>query len=110
VIRAIYGNGQRGTDVARMLGQPLRSFRRRLRRIVKRVLAPEFPFVLRHRSRWPKVRRAVATAIFVEGRSARRAAAELGLSQHAVRRHVDVVRALHESSAFAQGGEAEAAA
>ncbi|MDX2131858.1 MAG: hypothetical protein SFY69_07390 [Planctomycetota bacterium] len=99
ILEGVYVHGHTCADLARLMGEPrqARTLRRRLRRLTALVVAPEFGFVLRQQSAWPTSRRAVARAIFLRGRSVREAAAELGITQHAVRRQRDAVLALVES-------------
>lgn len=72
-----------------------RSARRRLRRLVERLASPRFAFVIAARSSWPTTRRRVAMAVVVQGQTLRDTARTLGLSLHAVRRHIDAVDALY---------------
>lgn len=71
-----------------------RAARRRLRGLIARVLSPRFVFVVERRTAWAASRRRVAMACVVRGLSLREAAAALGMSLHAVRRHMDAVDAL----------------
>ncbi len=87
LIRAVYDNGcSVGRVVTATGARQAPAVRRRVRRIVRRVLSARFRFILRNRARWtPSIRR-VATACLIHGRTVRRAAAELGMSHHQVRR------------------------
>lgn len=98
-----------------------RALRARVRRVVRRMLTPEYRAV----ARWFSIeklnlggadgaplsalRRKVAASCFLHGLSIREAAQELGLSLHTVRRHRDAVAALAEVSPAgrAQRGERE---
>lgn len=111
LVEAVFGEGlsviaylrrcrDRGLEPASTRGAPAggsvsaRMARRRLRRLVERVLSPRFAFVVTHRTSLGATRRRVAMACIVQGRSLREAAGMLGLSLHAVRRHIDAVEAL----------------
>jgi ABC-type lipoprotein export system ATPase subunit len=78
--------------------------RRRLRRLIERALSPRFAFVVAHRASLGATRRRVAMACIVQGRSLREASGMLGLSLHAVRRHIDAVEALFAAARTAGGG------
>jgi DNA-directed RNA polymerase specialized sigma24 family protein len=98
LLRAVYVEGRRATELAALMGEDARMVRRRIRELRDRVVAPKFGFVARHREQWPGARGRVAWAVFVEGKTQREAADEAGLSLHAVRRHCDVVEALFEAA------------
>jgi hypothetical protein len=87
VLRAIYDGGQTAAQTARLAGQSARVFRRRIRRLVARVLSREFAFVVNHRSDWSPARRAVANAVFIDGRPIKEAAPIAKLSYYSARRH-----------------------
>lgn len=96
LLDAVYLKGQRTIDLARVAGCSVRVIRTRVRRLSHRMTSRSFVFVSRHSGDWPAMRRAVARACFIEGRSLRSAAAELGLTQSAVRHHREAVLALLE--------------
>lgn len=96
LIQAVYGDGKNVAEIARLAREDPRSLRRRVRRIVKRLAAPEYAFVVLQASRWSRTRRRVAEVCILHGRSMRTAATELNLSLHTVRRHHDAVRALFD--------------
>lgn len=75
--------------------QSARINRRRLRRLITRLISPKYAFVIARRGDWPIARRRVAMACLVQGLPFRHAAAALGLSLHAVRRHIDAVEAAY---------------
>jgi hypothetical protein len=87
MVRAVYGLGQRAADVARMSRERAQPFRRRLRRIVRRVLTREFVFVVNNRERWTARRWRIASLIFVDGMSVKNAAKVAGVSYYAARQH-----------------------
>ena len=99
LVLAYYRDGQSASDIAQLAGEPVRSLRRKLRRIVQRVLSPRFEFVATRIHTWTPTRRRVASACVLEGRTLREASARLGLSLHSVRRHHDAVQAMFESEA-----------
>jgi DNA-directed RNA polymerase specialized sigma24 family protein len=98
LLLAVYRDGMQASDVATLRGESVRATRHRLRVLVQRVLDPTFLFVMRQRDSWPATRRRVATARFLQGRTLRACSKHLQLSLHAVRRHVEAVRLLAESS------------
>lgn len=97
LLRAVYADGRTAVELAALMRCDARALRRRIRRLVERLLSPRFLFVLRHRDGWSATRKRVATACVLHGRSLREAAAELRLSLHTVRRHLDAVNALFET-------------
>lgn len=96
LVRAVFEDGLDAKRVARLQGANSRTVRRRVRALAQRVLSPEFEFVLRRRDGWPRTRRLVATACVLHGRTLREAAAHLRMTLHAVRRQMDLVRALYD--------------
>ncbi|MFG0258404.1 MAG: hypothetical protein ACF8GE_10925 [Phycisphaerales bacterium JB043] len=98
LLLAVYRDGMQASDIARLRGESVRSTRHRLRVLIHRVLDPMYIFVLRHRDQWPATRRRVATARFLQGRSLRQCATHLQLSLHSVRRHVEAIHLLAETS------------
>jgi DNA-directed RNA polymerase specialized sigma24 family protein len=96
LVLAYYRDGQRATEIARLANEPVRALRRRLRRAVRRVLSPEFAFVVEAHAGWSPTRRRVARACVLEGWSQRETSERLGLSLHTVRRHHDAVRGMFE--------------
>jgi DNA-directed RNA polymerase specialized sigma24 family protein len=97
LIRAVYSDGKTAVEVGRLSGADPRAVRRRIRRLARRVLSPEYLFVLRHKDRWPAARRKVAVACILHGRPMREVADELRVSLHAVRRHCEAVQAAFET-------------
>jgi len=98
LIETLYRDGRSASELAAIRGEDARAIRRRVRRLVRRVLSPEFRFVAMHKHEWPRTRRAVAEICVIEGRSLRDAAASLGTSLHAVRRHRDTIAALSDDA------------
>ncbi|MFI4898189.1 MAG: hypothetical protein ACIARR_10220 [Phycisphaerales bacterium JB059] len=99
LILAYYRDGQRVTEIARLANESVRALRRRLRRAVRRVLSPEFAFVVEAHGGWSPTRRRVARACLLEGRTIRETSERLGLSLHTVRRHHVAIRAMVEQRA-----------
>ncbi len=97
IVSAVYQDGISAKDLANIRGQSPRCVRRRIHALVQRITSDEFAFVLRARDQWPPTRRRVATACVLRGMSLREAGDKLGLSLHAVRKHMDAVRALHSA-------------
>lgn len=98
LVESVYQDGRTVSDLASLLGANPRTLRRRLRRLTRRLLSPQFVFVVAHRDRWPSTRRRVAEACVLHGRSLRETARELRLSLHCVRRHHDAVTALFQDA------------
>jgi hypothetical protein len=117
LVEAVFGEGisvaafvrrrrQRGNDLApgrreqdRAVPLTARTARTRLRRLVERVLSPRYAFVVANRALWTGPMRRAAFACVVQGLSLREASARLGMSLHAVRRHLDAVDALFTAHA-----------
>ena len=79
----------RGTSMtllAGLRGESVARTRRRVKMLLRLVLAFEFEFVIRRRAEWPPRMRVVADACILRGLSIRRAAALLRLSMDQVRR------------------------
>lgn len=97
LIEAMYRQGMTAQQIAKLRDEPATAIRRRIRTVVRRVLSPRFVFVLRHRDQWPPMRKRVATACILQGRTLREAAAHLHLSLHAVRRQMDAITGMFDS-------------
>lgn len=98
LIDSVYRDGRRVAEVAAILDQSPRILRRRVRAIIRRVKSGRFAFVAMQSRGWPALKRRVARACFIEGKSQREAAGELRLSLHAVRRQCQAVDALYEAA------------
>ncbi len=123
LIESVFRDGRRVSDMARLIAGPgrptegqgdgmtgcrARALRARVRRLVRRMLTPEYRAVARWmaieklspgaaggaRGLGGALRRRVAVACFLHGLPIREAARELGLSLHTVRRHRDAVAAM----------------
>ena len=99
LLEAVFGQGRSCADLARLIGVPADTVRRRVRRATKRAGSDLFAFVAMHAESWGPTRRRVAIACVLHGRSMRCAAKELGLSLHTVRRERHAIDALFESRA-----------
>ena len=97
LLEATYRDGKTAVALARLLEKDPRGLRRRIARLTARVLSPQYRFVLSHRDSWAPARRRVASEIFINGKSARAAAAALRISLHTARRHQEAVLAMHEA-------------
>lgn len=97
LVEAVYLHGRSAIDIALLAGQSVRRVRSRIRTVVKRVVSPQYLFVLRKRDSWTKIRKQVATAVVIEGLSMRRAAPRLKLSYHTVRRHIAAIVTMFEA-------------
>ncbi len=99
LLEAIYERGLSAAECARMAGRDVRWMQRRVKRLLTRLADPRYAFVYARHRHWPTFRRRVARAIFLEGRSRRRTARELGVSLHRVRREADRVAAMADAAA-----------
>lgn len=100
-------------------GRAGRTLRYRVRRVVRRMLTPEYQAVARWMALeklgsaasawngWGPTRRRVAICCGLHGLSLREAAADLNISLHTVRRHWDAVRALIDAGACAASARSE---
>lgn len=99
LVRAVYADGVPVSRLAALSdaqagAAAARALRRRLRRLLARMLSERFVGVLRRQEEWGVTRRRVAAACVLQGLTMRQAAAALGVSYHAVRRHMDAVGAI----------------
>lgn len=99
LVEAVFVEGLGAEAAAERVGGSVRTVRRRSRAIAKRVLSREFEVVLQERDAWPRMRRLVATACVLQGRTLRDASAHLRVSLHTVRRQMDLVRAIVDEGA-----------
>ena len=97
LIESIYRDGLTAQHVAALNASSPRAVRRRIRQVVERLLSPRFAFVLLHREQWPTVRRRVAVACVLQGRTMRETARHLRISLHAVRKEMGIIQALCEA-------------
>mgnify|MGYP003869508055 CR=1 FL=1 len=97
LVEAVFRDGKTATDLARLTGESPRALRRRVRALAARLASPRYLFVVHHRDLWTTGRRRVGTACFIEGRSLRAAARDLGMSLHTVRRHTAAIEAAFET-------------
>lgn len=106
LIEAVYRNGTPVVRLARLsvpTSKP-RRLRRSVRLIVERMLSDRFVSMARCVSRgavgrWPRTRRRVGELLYLQGKTLRQAAVELGLSVHVVRNHRGAIEAIFESEA-----------
>lgn len=99
LLMMIFGQGvsvaelvrQREADPAQRYARA-RTLRKRVHALVTRVLDPRFAYVAQHAGAWPARQRDTARACILRGLSMRKAARELNLSLHSVRRYIDAVR------------------
>jgi hypothetical protein len=78
------------------LERAARSMRARIRRLVRRMLRPEFGYVAHQIHTWTPTRQRVARACILHGMPIRAASITLNLSLHTIRRHLDAVQAMYE--------------
>ena len=93
-LEAVLLHGHHVNHIAAVAHKPARQMRVHIRRLLLRVLSPEFACVQAHSSAWGAARRSVGVSIFVRGVSMRQTAQNLKLPLHTVRRHAEAVRAL----------------
>ncbi|MGD9693158.1 MAG: hypothetical protein AB7G17_10245 [Phycisphaerales bacterium] len=101
LLRAVFEGGVSVGELARVRGCPVRTLRREVRGLVRRVTDPRFVFVLSRREGWGAGRRKVASACVLQGLSLREAAREAGLTLHTVRRHMGAIEALFDAESAA---------
>lgn len=98
LLRAVFEQGVSMRQLAAMRNESVRRVRNRVRTLATRSLSARFEFVMRRREDWPPTRRRVASACVLRGLTMREAAAELKVSLHSVRRHMDAINALCEQA------------
>ena len=104
LLKAVYGQGEPLAEVARLRQEKAGKVSRRVTALTRRLLSREVEFALRVRDSLPGQRRQVATICFVQGRSMRAAAKELGISFYAVRRQCEALRAMMDAERGGCGG------
>ena len=80
-----HSDGKTLAQIGALVGATRHATQRRLQRLARRVLAPEFAFVAARLRDLDAPSRAVARICILEGRSVRQGADELKMSRHAVR-------------------------
>lgn len=80
-----YEDGLTINDIARRQRRSSHTISRRIERLTKRVLSPEFRFTVTHRQNLPRPLRRTATLLFVQGRSLRDTAQLTNKTLHRVR-------------------------
>lgn len=106
LLHALCVQNQSVRTIARLVQRPVSSTRRSLTMLLRRVISPEFRFVLQERRRLPERVRRVGLMAIIQGRPVRQVAAELGLSRYAVRRVLVAIRAMANAPAREQGAAA----
>lgn len=99
LLESIYRDGQTARHVAALNTISPRVVRRRIRQLTERLLSPRFAFVLLQRDQWPALRRRVAMACVLQGRTMREASRHLHMSLHTVRKEMSIVDALLDAHA-----------
>jgi hypothetical protein len=94
LLRSVYADKRTIRELAALQKRDERSLMRQVRRIVRRVLSPEFAIVLTQGPTWTQQRSRIAQAMFVQGLGLRRTAAAMRVSVYCVRLHVAAVREL----------------
>lgn len=98
VLQTILREGKSAVMIAGLMQTNPRALRRRAKRLARRLVSPEFLFVVRELSKWPPTRRRVAEACVIEGKSARQAATDLRITFHTVRRHIEAMAHAFEAA------------
>ena len=96
LLTAIYEQGHCAAQLAALTHQDPRTIRRRIRNLLTRFKSPLFAFVATNLRQWPPTRQRIAVLCILQGIPIREAAARTGLTIHAVRRHLDQIKLLHE--------------
>jgi hypothetical protein len=94
VAYAAFRDNLTAREVALIRATSARLVRRHLRVLIKRLTTPLFEFVARERDNWPALRRHIATAVVLHGKSHREAAQHLHTTLHIVRTEMNIVQAL----------------
>ena len=94
ILSAIYERGMKSAKLARVMGCTTATLRHRVKALVRRVVAPTFPYVVVHRDQWPERTRHLATELFLRGRPMRHVADESGARYHTVRRQRDAIASM----------------
>lgn len=115
LLESVFRDHKPVAAIARMMGVDPRTLRLRVRRLVRRVLSPQYMRVVAsidrraplpprspsapriRRSAWSHQRQRVAEECLINGRSIREAARALHLSLHTVRSHRDAAQAVVDS-------------
>lgn len=97
LVLAVYRDGLRLREFGAFAPCAPKTLRQRLKRAVTRMLSPRFAFVLMEREHWSPMRRRIADECVLRGRSMRETAGALGLSLHAVRRHMEFISAMESA-------------
>ncbi|MGP1345105.1 MAG: hypothetical protein ACTS3F_00370 [Phycisphaerales bacterium] len=96
LLTAIYEQGHCAAHLAALTHQDPRTIRRRIRHLLTRFRSPLFAFVATHLRQWPPARQRIAVLCILQGLTIRAAAERTGFTMHAVRRHLDQIKLLHE--------------
>lgn len=102
LILAMFRDGHTANTIAVRTRQCPRHTRRTIKRLVARLNDPRVAYVVAHNKGWSRTRRAVARALFVEGRSIREVTEQLGISFYCVRKHRETINAMYDESASKQ--------
>lgn len=97
LIETVYRDGRSVADVARLSGDDPGALRRRVRALVRRVMSPEFAYVIARRHLFAPQRRVVADSVILRGRTMRETARAMGVSLHVVRRHREAITDLADA-------------
>lgn len=97
LVRSVYADKRTIREIALMQKRDERAVRRELRRLVKRMLRPEFAIVLMQAQAWAPTRSRVGESIFLHGNGLRSTATLLSITVHNVRTHVSAIRAIADA-------------
>ncbi len=97
LVLAMFRDGRSATALSDLVGTPPRSLRRHIKQLVQRLNDPCVAYVVAHQAQWSRSKRAIARSIYIQGRSMRETADELGISFYSVRKHRESIEAMCES-------------
>ena len=94
ILLSRYADGRSSTQIAAIAGCTRHHIERKLRVLTKRLARPEYVFLAPRLARLDPEQRAIARACIIQGLSIRSAAAQLNMSQHALRERRSVLLAM----------------
>jgi IS30 family transposase len=94
LVEQVYQHRMSPAQIARLMGQPTRTVRARLQRILRHVRKPEYRFLVLRADLLSPTTRRVAELVIFRRMSLRCAARELRCTLHKVRQHMEAVQTL----------------
>ena len=98
LVMAMFRDGLSAQAIAKCFGLCPRKTRRRIKNLIHRLNDPRVAYVVEHHDHWSKSRRAIAHALFIQGRSMRETTDSLGVSFYSVRKHREAINAMCQAS------------